>query len=243
MVNSPRIVSVTILDEGTVHIHDEPLAVPAGANADQVVMNYLHLEAAGHGHPITVHIDDRRHHIQASLVVNPDGTHETSNQPVTGPGLQLDEIHTLTMSGHLDEATRHADGLLLQWSTDPALGPAHPHTLEAAETRAHLAWIRVDYSYAYRAWSWIAAAWRERYGLWSEQDPHDHTHCRRIAIATSNAAAAWMRMPSQTAAALGEDILTLLHRNSGNSRTPAGQRIRDRLAELRTGCPRELTSE
>ncbi|MGW2106338.1 hypothetical protein [Streptomyces sp. NPDC001948] len=235
-------IPVHILDETTVHIHGEPIAVPPGVNPDQAVMSYLHLESAGVGHPINAQIDDRRYGVQAALIVNPDGTTATAagpqaavttNMKQSGPARQpLTDIHTLAIQGNVEEAIERTNGLLLQLSADPSRGSEHADTLEAAETRAHLAWIKRDYTCAYQTWSWIAATWRELLGPCPGGPTHNHTMCRRIAITTSNAATAWMQLPAQEATEASGEVLALLERNSGSSNTPAAQGIRSRVAKL-----------
>ncbi|WP_331752198.1 hypothetical protein [Streptomyces chartreusis] len=239
-------IPVDILDATTVNIHGEPIAVPPGVDPDQAVMSYLQLEAAGVGHPISACIDDRRYGIKATFTINPDGT-ASANTPANTPAPQqaptptpahsiehpLAAVQSLAVQGQLGAAIDHADRYLLQLSTDPALGPEHPDTLKAAEIRAHLAWLGRDFPYAYRTWSWIAAAWHDRVGPCPRNSHvHDHNQCRHTMVTTRNAAAAWMQLPVAEGAATGQDILNLLERTSGVPNTRAAQDIRTRLREL-----------
>ncbi|MGW6790786.1 hypothetical protein [Streptomyces chartreusis] len=239
-------IPVEILDATTVNIHGEPIAVPPGVDPGQAVMSYLQLEAANVGHPISACIDDRRYGITATLTINPDGT-ASAGTPANAPAPQqaleptparttehpLEAVQCLAAQGHLGAAIDHADRYLLQLSTDPALGPEHPDTLEAAETRAHLAWLLRDFPYAYRTWSWIAAAWHDRVGPCPRNNhAHDHNQCRHTMVTTRNAAAAWWQLPVAEGAATGQNVLNLLERNSGVPNTRAAQDIRTRLREL-----------
>ncbi|QKZ23860.1 hypothetical protein [Streptomyces chartreusis] len=239
-------IPVDILDATTVNIHGEPIAVPPGVDPDQAVMSYLQLEAAGVGHPISARIDDQRYSIKATLTINPDGT-ASAGTPTSAPAPQqvlgptpaqaiehpLAAVQRLATQGSLSTAIDDADRYLLQLSTDPALGPEHPETLEAAETRAHLAWLARDFPYAYRTWSWIAAAWHDRAGPCPRNNhAHDHNQCRHTMITTRNAAAAWTQLPVEEGAATGQDMLNLLERISGVPNTPAARDITTRLREL-----------
>ncbi|MFD9484152.1 hypothetical protein [Streptomyces sp. NPDC059991] len=235
MTHPAPAIPVHILDEHTVHIHTEPLALPPGIDPDHAVLSYLHLEAAGAGHSINARIHDRRYGITAHLTVHPDGA--TTTHPLAPDAQPLATIHALARQGRLDTAIEHAESLLLQMSASPRLGPQHPQTLNAAETRAHLAWIEGDFAYAYRAWSWIAAAWHDHGGPCPRHPAHDHAACRHLAQATSNAAAAWTRLPADQAAAAGHEILALLARNAADPHTPAAHAIAARLSQIAAHSP------
>lgn len=245
MNNATPQIPVEILDATTVYIRGESIAIPPGVDPDQAVMSYLQLEAAGIGQPINASINDRRYSVKAMLTVNPDGTTSpgTASAATASPLSQvltpaskdqhpLAAIQSLAAQGHIEVAIEQADRHLLQLSTDAALGPQHPDTLEAAETRAHLAWITRDYPYAYRTWSWIAATWSELLGRCPQTGAHDHNPCRHVAVTSRNAAAAWMQLPAEEAAVASEEVLALLEHNSGSPNTPAAQAIRSRLAEF-----------
>ncbi|MFE0063252.1 hypothetical protein [Streptomyces sp. NPDC059003] len=232
-------IPVDILDETTAHIHGEAIPLPAGVDLDQAVLSHLQLEAAGLGHAVSACIDDRRYGVKATLTVHPDGTTAThtpapADAPPPADQTPIAGIQALAIRGHLDAAIQGADQHLIQLTNHPGLGPTHWQTLEAAELRAHLAWIKEDYTYAYRSWSWISATWREQLGPCPRRQVHDHNQCRRIAITTRNAAAAWARLPPQDALAAGQEILELLAHNSGSTTTPAARDIQALLKRLAT---------
>ncbi|MFI1203479.1 hypothetical protein ACH4VR_29290 [Streptomyces sp. NPDC020883] len=241
MTNPDPVVPVLITNDTTAVIHGEPVSVPPGVTVDQAVMSYLQLEAAGVGATITVHIDDRRHAVNASLLVNPDGTTgpqepapDSRTPKPTRELSPLASVRALAVAGDLNAAITRADTLLRKWSADPSLGPQHPTTLEMAQARAELASITQDYPYAYAAWSWLAATWHEKTGRCPRTHPHDHEHCRHIAMTTSKAATAWMQLPTQVAMQRSHEILELIENLAGSDKTPAGKAVRDRIAKWKT---------
>ncbi|MFF1678361.1 hypothetical protein ACFVYG_20270 [Streptomyces sp. NPDC058256] len=216
-MNTSTRYQVHISRNGLLHIDSEPQVVPDGIDPSQVVIQALHIEAAGSGLPVLVQVQDDRSDSQFDMQVMPDGT---TQAPDTKPAGRLPAVgHRSTLFDLLaagqaagrthDFATAipAADEILQQLTAEQ--GETAAPTLEAAQFRADLAYLSGDYAFATASWTWLALAWFDRLGPGK----------RRTQLAAQNAAQAWMQLPPNEAVPLVTDLVNMLLEVAAPERT------------------------
>lgn len=210
---------VHISHDAQLHIDNERQVVPDGVDPSQVVIQVLHIEAAGSGMPLLVEVQDDRSNSRFDMQVMPDGTTQAPNVeaaprqlPVAAeqPGNLFDRLAAAQAAGRahdFDAAIPAADGILQQLTAEH--GDTAPATLNAAQFRADLAYLSGDYAFATASWSWLALAWFDRLGPGR----------RRTQIAAQNAAQAWMHLSPHEAVAQVNELLNMLLEIAAPERT------------------------
>ncbi|MFJ5951347.1 hypothetical protein [Streptomyces noursei] len=227
---------VHISRDGQLYIDSEPQVVPDGVDPSQVVIQVLHIEAAGSGLPVLVQVQDERTSSRFDMQVMPDGTTQAPGtravaapQPVaTVPpeprGSLFDRLAAAQAAARAHDfvtATAAADDILQQLTAEQ--GDTAAGTLEAAQFRADLAYLSGEYAFATASWTWLALAWFDRLGPGR----------RRTQVAAQNATQAWMQLPPHEAGPLASDLLNMLLEVAAPERTATMRaQIAERLGQL-----------
>jgi hypothetical protein len=226
---------VHISRDGQLHIDGESHVVPGGVDPSQIVVQVLHLEAAGIGVPIQVQVQDERSASHFDMQVMPDGTTQAAGPPTTTPhlapaesrdpeGSLIDRLAAAQAAGRAQDmatAIDAADDILQQLTTEEGVTAAS--TLKAAQFRADLAYLSGEYSFAAASWTWLALAWLDRLGPGK----------RRTQVAAQNATQAWMQLPLHEAAPLATDLVNMLLEVTDPERTATMRaQIAERLGQL-----------
>ncbi|MFF3957504.1 hypothetical protein ACFYY1_30465 [Streptomyces sp. NPDC001890] len=225
-MNTSTRYQVHISRDGQLHIDSEPQVVPDGVDPSQVVVQVLHIEAAGSGLPVLVQVRDERSNAHFDMQVMPDGTTQaaetppatpqpTAPQPVAAPsgqqkGSLFDQLAAAQAAGRahdFDTAIAAADDILQQLTAEQ--GDTASGTLEAAQFRADLAYLSGEHAFATASWTWLALAWFDRLGPGK----------RRTQVAAQNAAQAWMHLPPHEAGPLASDLVNMLLEVAAPERT------------------------
>ncbi|WP_327309801.1 hypothetical protein OG730_41700 (plasmid) [Streptomyces sp. NBC_01298] len=207
----------------------EPQVVPDGIDPSQVLLQILHIQAAGSGTPVQVHVSDDRTGSGFDIEVLPDGT---TRPPGTQATTAADEAPTSPTSNDLARrlATAHEAGRAHDFETAiPAadaliqdlaaeFGETAPRTLKAAQFRADLAVLEGDYAYATASWTWLALTWYDGLG----------PGMRLTQVAAGNAAWTWMQLEPDEAVISAPDLLSMLNEVTTPDRT---QTIRAQIEE------------
>lgn len=221
---------VHISRDGQLHIDGEPQVVPGGVDPSQVVVQVLHIEAAGSGLPVLVQVQDERTGSRFDMQVMPDGTTQAAGTPSAAPppgaaapqkqkGGLFDRLAAAQAAGRahdFDTAIASADDILQQLTAEQ--GDTASATLEAAQFRADLAYLSREYAFATASWTWLALAWFDRLGPGK----------RRTQVAAQNAAQAWMQLPPHEAGPLASDLVNMLMEVAAPERTAT---MRAQIAE------------
>ncbi|MGW3387329.1 hypothetical protein [Streptomyces cinereoruber] len=234
-MNTSTRYQVHISRDGQLYLDNEPQVVPDGVDPSQVVVQVLHIEAAGSGQPVLVHVQDERTASRFDMQVMPDGTTQAPGTPpaapqpestATGqaPGSLFERLAAAQAAGRahdFDTAIAAADNILQQLTAEQ--GETAFATLEAAQFRADLAYLSGEFAFAAASWTWLALAWFDRLGPGK----------RRTQIAAQNAAQAWMHLSPPEAGPLASDLVNMLMEVAAPERTAT---IRAQIAE-RLGQP------
>ncbi|MFI5864598.1 hypothetical protein [Streptomyces sp. NPDC051546] len=240
MNNSTRF-QVHISRDGQLYIDSEPQLVPDGVDPSQVVIQALHIEAAGSGLAVLVHVQDERTASQFDMQVMPDGTTQAPGTPpaaaasptatpqvvpaqVEPKGSLFDRLAAAQAAGRahdFDTAIAAADDILQQLTAEQ--GDTASATLEAAQFRADLAYLSGEFAFATASWTWLALTHFDRLGPGR----------RRTQVAAQNAAHAWMQLPPHEAGPLAADLVGMLLEVAAPERTAT---MRAQIA-ARTGQP------
>ncbi|WP_435059286.1 hypothetical protein [Streptomyces sp. bgisy060] len=213
-MNTSTRYQVYISRDGQLRIDSEPQVVPDGVDPSQVVIQILHIEAAGGGLPVLVQVQDDRTNSRFDMQVMPDGTTQAPGTPVAAaapqpvatepqqqPSSLFDRLAAAQAAGRahdFDTAIPAADAILQQLTAEQ--GDTAAATLEAAQFRADLAYLSGEYAFATASWTWLALAWYDRLGPGK----------RRTQVAAQNAAQAWMQLPLHEAGPLAPDLVNML---------------------------------
>jgi hypothetical protein len=234
-MNTSTYYQVHISRDGQLHIDNEPQLVPDGVDPSQVVVQALHIEAAGSGQPVLVQVRDERSNAHFDMQVMPDGTTQAAETPSAAPqqaaappdqqkGSLFDRLAAAQAAGRaqdFDTAIAAANDILQQLTTEQ--GDTASGTLEAAQFRADLAYLSGEYAFATASWTWLALAWFDRLGPGK----------RRTQVAAQNAAQAWMHLPPAEAAQLGSDLVNMLLEVAAPERTATMRaQIAERLGQF-----------
>ncbi|MEU5193730.1 hypothetical protein AB0G86_06650 [Streptomyces scabiei] len=234
-MNTSTRYQVHISCDGQLHIDGEPRVVPDGVDPSQVVVQVLHIEAAGSGLPVLVQVQDERSNSHFNMVVMPDGTTQAAGTPPRAPQLAQAEpreqkdglfarLAAAQAAGRVhdfDTAIAAADDILQQLTAEQ--GDTASATLEAAQFRADLAYLSDEYAFATASWTWLALAWFDRLGPGK----------RRTQVAAQNAAQAWMHLPLHEAAPLASDLVNMLLEVAAPERTSIMRaQIAERIGQL-----------
>ncbi|WP_331732850.1 hypothetical protein OG613_48780 (plasmid) [Streptomyces sp. NBC_00015] len=223
---------VHISRDGQLHLDNEPQVVPDGVDPSQVVVQTLHIEAAGSGLPVLAQVQDERSNSLFDMQVMPDGTTQAAGVQPAAPqavvseqkGILLDRIATAQAAGRAHDfntAIAAADNILQQLTAEQ--GDTATGTLEAAQFRADLAYLSGEYAFATASWTWLALAWFDRLGPGK----------RRTQVAAQNAAQAWMQLPLHEAGPLVSDLVNMLLEVAAPERTATMRaQIAERLSHL-----------
>lgn len=220
---------VHINRDGHLHLDNEPHIIPDGVDPSQVVVQVLHIEAAGTGLPVLVQVQDERTDSQFDMQVMPDGTTQaaaaqpSAPRPPADPEVPLfNRLAAAQAAGRAHDfvtATAAADDILRQLTAEQ--GDTADGTLAAAQFRADLAYLSGEHAFATDSWSWLALAWFDRLGPGK----------RRTQVAAQNAAQAWMQLPPHEAAARAGDLVSMLQEVAAPERTATMRtQIAERLA-------------
>ncbi|MFD7954257.1 hypothetical protein ACFV4X_12250 [Streptomyces ardesiacus] len=233
-MNTSTRYQVHISRDGQLHIDNEPHVVPDGVDPSQVVVQVLHIEAAGSAQPVLVQVQDERTATRFDMQVMPDGTTQAAGTPpaaplpatsATGqPSSLYERLAAAQAAGRahdFDTAIVAADDILQQLTAEQ--GDTAAATLEAAQFRADLAYLSGEFTFATASWTWLALAWFDRLGPGK----------RRTQIAAQNAAQAWMHLPPHEAGPLAADLVNMLMEVAAPERTAT---IRAQIAQ-RLGQP------
>jgi hypothetical protein len=234
-MNTSTRYQVHISRDGQLHIDNEPQVVPDGVDPSQVVVQVLHIEAAGSGLPVLVQVRDERSNAHFDMQVMPDGTTQAAGTPPAAPqpaaaetgqqkGSLFDRLAAAQAAGRahdFDTAIAAADDILQQLTAEQ--GDTASGTLEAAQFRADLAYLSGEYAFATASWTWLALAWFDRLGPGR----------RRTQVAAQNAAQAWMHLPPHEAGPLASDLVNMLLEVAAPERTATMRaQIAERLGQL-----------
>jgi hypothetical protein len=226
---------VHISRDGQLHIDGEPQVIPDGVDPSQVVVQVLHIEAAGSGLPVLVQVQDERSNSHFDMQIMPDGTTQAGGTPPAAPqpapaearnqsGSLFDRLAAAQAAGRahdFDTAIAAADDILQQLTAEQ--GDTAAGTLEAAQFRADLAYLSGEYAFATASWTWLALAWFDRLGPGK----------RRTQVAAQNAAQAWMQLPLHEAGPLAPDLVNMLLEVAPPERTATMRaQIGERLGQL-----------
>jgi hypothetical protein len=228
-MNTSTHYQVHINHDGQLHLDNEPHVVPDGVDPSQVVVQVLHIEAAGTGLPVLVQVQDERTGSRFAMQVMPDGTTQAAGATPAAPpppaepkATLFDRLAAAQAAGRahdFDTAIAAADDILRQLTAEQ--GDTADGTLEAAQFRADLAYLSGEYAFATASWTWLALAWFDRLGPGK----------RRTQIAAQNAAQAWMQLPPHEAAPLSADLVNMLLEVAAPERTATMRaQIAERLA-------------
>lgn len=235
-MNTSTHCQVHISRDGQLRIDSEPQVVPDGVDPSQVVIQVLHIQAAGSGLPVLVQVQDDRTNSRFDMQVMPDGTTQAPGTPAVPAGPQpgatepqqplslFDRLAAAQAAGRahdFDTAIPAADAILQQLTAEQ--GDTAAETLEAAQFRADLAYLSGEYAFATASWTWLALAWFDRLGPGK----------RRTQVAAQNAAQAWMQLPLHEAGPLAPDLVNMLLEVAAPERTAT---MRAQIAE-RLGQP------
>jgi hypothetical protein len=234
-MNTTTRYQVHISRDGQLYIDNEPQVVPDGIDPSQVVVQVLHIEAAGSGVPILVQVQDERTGSRFDMQVMPDGTTQAAGTPPAAPqpaaaapqqqkDSLFDRLAAAQAAGRahdFDAAIATADDILQQLTAEQ--GDTASATLEAAQFRADLAYLSGEYAFAAASWTWLALAWFDRLGPGK----------RRTQVAAQNAAQAWMQLPPSEAGPLASDLVNMLMEVAAPERTATMRaQIAERLGRL-----------
>ncbi|MCX4681427.1 hypothetical protein OG413_40225 [Streptomyces sp. NBC_01433] len=234
-MNTSTHYQVHISRDGQLHIDNEPQLVPDGVDPSQVVVQVLHIEAAGSGLPVLVQVRDERSDARFDMQVMPDGTTQAAETPSAAPQLAaaepgqqkaslFDRLAAAQAAGRahdFDTAIEAAEDILQQLTAEQ--GATASGTLEAAEFRADLAYLSGEYAFAAASWTWLALAWFDRLGPGK----------RRTQVAAQNAADAWMHLPPHEAGPMVSDLVNMLLEVVAPERTATMRaQITERLGQL-----------
>ncbi|MET7489842.1 hypothetical protein [Streptomyces sp. NPDC005538] len=234
-MNTSTRYQVHISRDGQLHIDGDPQVVPDGVDPGQVVVQVLHIEAAGSGLPVLVQVQDERSNSHFDMQVMPDGTTQAAGTPSAAPqmaqaesreqkGSLFDRLAAAQAAGRaheFDTAIASADDILQQLTAEQ--GDTAAGTLEAAQFRADLAYLSGEYAFATASWSWLALAWFDRLGPGK----------RRTQVAAQNAAQSWMQLPLHEAGPLASDLVNMLLEVAAPERTATMRaQIAERLGQL-----------
>lgn len=230
-MNTSTHCQVHISRDGQLRIDGEPQVVPDGVDPSQVVIQVLHIQAAGSGLPVLVQVQDDRTNSRFYMQVMPDGTTQAPGTPAVPAGPQpgatepqqplslFDRLAAAQAAGRahdFDTAIPAADAILQQLTAEQ--GDTAAATLEAAQFRADLAYLSGEYAFATASWTWLALAWFDRLGPGK----------RRTQVAAQNAAQAWMQLPLHEAGPLAPDLVNMLLEVAAPERTAT---MRAQIAE------------
>ncbi|MFI9772753.1 hypothetical protein ACIHJG_38835 [Streptomyces sp. NPDC052415] len=232
-MNTSTRYQVHISRDGQLHIDSEPQVVPYAVDPSQVVVQVLHIEAAGSGLPVLVHVQDERSGSRFDMQVMPDGTTQAAVPSPAAPqpqqpgkaalqqqrGSLFDRLAAAEAAARAHDfgtAIAAADDILQQLTAEQ--GDTASATLEAAQFRADLAYLSGEYALATASWTWLALAWFDRLG----------PGMRRTQVAAQNAAQAWMQLPPQEAGPLVSDLVNMLMEVTAPERTAT---MRTQIAE------------
>jgi len=231
-MNTSTRYQVHINRDGQLYIDNEPQVVPDGVDPSQVVVQVLHIEAAGSGLPVLVQVQDERSNSHFDMQVMPDGSTQAAGpqpatpQPVAGGqnATLFERLAAAQAAGRahdFDTAIAAADDILQQLTAEQ--GDTAPGTLEAAQFRADLAYLSGEYAFATASWIWLALAWFDRLGPGK----------RRTQVAAQNAAYAWMQLSPQEAGPLASDLVNMLLEVAAPERTATMRaQITERLGQV-----------
>ena len=216
-MNTTTRYQVHISHDGQLHIDNERQVVPDGVDPSQVVLQVLHIQAAGSGTPVLVQVQDDRSNMAFDMQVMPDGTTQAPEAEPTGaladpaPGsdiaARLAEAQAAGRAHDFATAIPAADDILQRLTAE--LGDSAKETLEAAQFRADLAVLSGDYVFATESWTWLTLAWFDRLGPGK----------RRTQVAAGNAAWAWMQLTPPDGVVLASDVLNMLQEVAPPERT------------------------
>ncbi|MGW6202181.1 hypothetical protein ACWF9B_00790 [Streptomyces sp. NPDC055089] len=224
-MNTSTGIQVHISGDGQLHINSEPLLVPDGVDPSRVVIQTLHIEAAGSGLPVLVQVQDERTGSQFDMQVMPDGTTQAPALPrvsaaqVEPKGSLFDRLTAAQAAGRAHDfntAIAAADDILQHLTAEQ--GDTASATLEAAQLRADLAYLSGEFAFAAASWTWLALAHFDRLGPGR----------RRTQLAAQSAAQAWMQLPPHEAAPLASDLVGMLLEVAAPERTAS---MRDQIAK------------
>ncbi|MET9107621.1 hypothetical protein [Streptomyces zhihengii] len=234
-MNTSTRYQVHINRDGRLHIDSEPQVVPDGVDPSQVVVQVLHIEAAGRGLPVLVQVQDERTASRFDMQVMPDGTTQAAVTPSAAPqsaatpagqqqGPLLERLAAAQAAGRahdFDTAVPAADEILQQLTAEQ--GDMAPATLEAAQFRADLGYLTGEFAFATSSWIWLALASLDRLGPGK----------LRTQVAAQNAAQAWMQLPPHEARPLTHDLVSMLLEVAAPERTATMRtQIAERLGQL-----------
>lgn len=216
-MNTSTHYQVHISRDGQLHLDNEPHVVPDGVDPSQVVVQVLHIEAAGTGRPVRVQVQDERTGSHFDMQVMPDGTTQAAGAPPATPrppaepkAPLFDRLAVAEAAGRahdFDTAVAAADDILRQLTAEQ--GDTATGTLEAAQFRADLAYLSGEHAFATASWTWLALAWFDRLGPGK----------RRTQVAAQNAAQAWTQLPPHEAGPLATDLVNMLLEVAAPERT------------------------
>ncbi|MFE0774138.1 hypothetical protein [Streptomyces sp. NPDC058861] len=209
-----------ISHDGQLSLDAEPQVVPDGIDPSQVLLQVLHIQAAGSGTPVLVHVRDDRTGADFDIEVMPDGTTRppgthaapaASEAPAMAApddlALRLAAAHEAGRAHDFETAIPAADALIHELATQ--YGETAPRTLKAAQFRADLAVLEGDYAYATASWTWLALTWYDGLGPGK----------RLTQVAAGNAAWTWMQLPPHEAVASAPELLSMLDEVTTPDRT------------------------
>ncbi|MEU7028825.1 hypothetical protein AB0A60_19310 [Streptomyces sp. NPDC046275] len=228
-MNTSTRYQVHISRDGQLYLDNEPQVVPDGVDPSQVVVQVLHIEAAGSGQPVLVHVQDERTTSRFDVQVMPDGTTQAPGTPPAAPQLastatgqapsifgRLAAAQAAGRAHDFDTAIVAADDILRQLTAEQ--GETASATLETAQFRADLAYLSGEFAFAAASWTWLALAWFDRLGPGK----------RRTQIAAQNAVQAWMHLSPSEAGLLASDLVNMLMEVTAPERTAT---VRAQIAE------------
>ncbi|MFB7836158.1 hypothetical protein [Streptomyces sp. NPDC056056] len=209
-----------ISHDGQLSLDAEPQVVPDGIDPSQVLLRVLHIQSAGSGAPVLVHVRDDRTGAGFDIEVMPDGTtrppgtHPTptaAEAPAVPPAddlaLRLAAAHEAGRAHDFETAIPAADALIQEFALQ--YGETAPRTLKAAQFRADLAVLEGDYAYATASWTWLALTWYDGLG----------PGMRLTQVAAGNAAWTWMQLTQEEAVTSAPELLSMLNEVTTPDRT------------------------
>ncbi|MFD6465395.1 hypothetical protein [Streptomyces goshikiensis] len=225
-----------ISHDGQLSLDAEPQVVPDGIDPSQVLLRVLHIQAAGNGTPVLVHVRDDRTGSSFDIEVLPDGTtrppgtRDTSagTEAPTSPAsddlaLRLAAAYEAGRAHDFETAIPAADALIQEFAVQ--YGETAPRTLKAAQFRADLAVLEGDFAYATASWTWLALTWYDGLG----------PGMRLTQAAAGNAAWTWMQLPPEEAVTAAPDLLSMLNEVTTPDRTQSIRaQIEERLLQTAT---------
>ncbi|MFE2852700.1 hypothetical protein ACFXJO_16415 [Streptomyces lavendulae] len=225
-----------ISHNGQLSLDAEPQVVPDGIDPSQVLLQVLHIQAAGSGIPVQVHVRDDRTGSGFDIEVLPDGTTRppgtqttpTADEAPTAPIMdelaqRLSAAYEAGRAHDFETAIPAADALIQDLAAE--FGETAPRTLKAAQFRADLAVLEGDYAYATASWTWLALTWYDGLG----------PGMRLPQVAACNAAWTWMQLPPDEAVISAPDVLSMLNEVTTPDRTQTIRaQIQERLLQTTT---------